>query len=119
MRPVRAVGLLLALSACAPATPPPSSSAASAPPDPLAVDCGTIQEALCRSVVEAAERMTGTAALAVVSLPAPSAGGMPIEEMYVVTLEPEVGSAPAIVEVVRFAGSDNWSARRLESGIAD
>ena len=118
MRPLLGVVLLLTVPACAPAAPP-SPSPASTAPVPVAVDCGTIQDALCRSVAEAAEQMTGTSALAVISLPAPSAGGMPIEEMYVVTLEPEVGSAPSFVEVVRFAGSDNWSARRLESGIAD
>lgn len=116
MRPLVGVVLLVTVPACAPAAPPSPSPASTAP---VPVDCGTIQEALCRSVAEAAEQMTGTSALAVISLPAPSAGGMPIEEMYVVTLEPEEGSASAIVEVVRFAGSDNWSARRLESGIAD
>ena len=119
MRPVLAVGLLLAVSACAPAAPPPSSSPASTAPAPVAVDCGTIQDALCASVAEAAEQMTGTSALAVISLPVPSAGGMQIDEMYVVTLAGERGTAQSFVEVVRFAGSDNWSARRLVSGIAD
>lgn len=118
MRPLLGVVLLLATSACAPAAPPPPSPAGTAPV-PTAVDCGTIQDALCRSVADAAEQMTGTAALAVISQPVPSAPGMQVEEMYVVTLEPEVGTAPSFVEVVRFAGSDNWSVRRLKSGIAD
>ena len=119
MRPVLAVGLLLAVSACAPAAPPPSSSAASTTLDPVAVDCGAITDALCASVAEAAELMTGTAPLAVIGLPIPSAGGTPIEERYVVTLEPEKGTQPSFVEVVRFEGADSWSVRRLETMPAD
>ena len=118
MRPLLGLALLLTIAACEPAAPLPPSAGSTAPV-PAALDCGAIQQALCASVAEAAELMTGTAPLAVISLPAPSAGGMPIEEMYVVTLEPEVGTAPVFVEVVRFAGSDNWSARRLPGGIAD
>jgi hypothetical protein len=120
MRPLLGLVLLMAVSACAPVAPPSPSSASMAPaPTRVGVDCGTIEEALCRSVAEAAEKMTGTAPLAVISPPVSSAGGMPIDERYVVTLEPEQGTAPSFVEVVRFAGSDNWSARRLESGVAD
>lgn len=113
MRPLLGVVLLLAVSACAPVAPPPSS--ASVTPVPVAVDCGAIQDALCASVAEAAGLMTGTAPLAVMALPVPSAGGTPIEERYVVTLEPEQGTEPSLVEVVRFERSENWSARRLES----
>ncbi|MGH2402459.1 MAG: hypothetical protein ACRDE6_07075 [Candidatus Limnocylindria bacterium] len=118
MRPFLGVVMLLAVSACAPVAPPPPSSA-SMSPIPVEVDCGAIQDALCASVAEAAELMTGTAPLAVMALPIPSGGGTPIEERYVVTLEPELGTEPSLVEVVRFEGSENWSARRLESMPAD
>jgi hypothetical protein len=108
------LGLLLAVSACAPAAPPPAPST-SVTPVPVAVDCGSIDDTLCGSIAEAAELMTGTAPLAVMGLPVGSAGGTPIEERYVVTLEPEAGTEPSLVEVVRFEGSDNWSVRRLET----
>ena len=111
-----ALGVLLAMSACASPSPTPSPSS----PKPPAIECGSLADALCESVADAAELMTGTAPLVVAELPAPTDGGTPIEERYVVTLEPENGETGAqIVEVVRFEGSENWSVRRLETMPSD
>ena len=71
---------------------------------------------LCASVADAAQLMTGTASLSVEAFPVPSAGGTPIKERYIVTLEADAGGAePQLVEVIRLEGSDNWSVRRVES----
>ncbi len=112
----RAIAVFLALSACA--SPPPTSSPSS--PEPAAIDCGSLADSLCETIADIAELVTGTAPLVVARLPAPTDGGTPIEERYVVTLEPESGeTASQIVEVVRFEGSENWSTRRLETMPSD
>lgn len=116
MRRPTALAVALALSACA--SPSPTSTLSSPEPPPL--ECGSLAQALCRSVADAAQLMSGTAPLLVEELPTPTDGGTPIEERYVVTLEAESGETEAqIVEVVRFEGSENWSARRLESAPSD
>lgn len=116
MRRPTALAVVLALSACA--APSPTSTPSSPEPPPL--DCGSLAQELCRSVADAAQLMSGTAPLLVEELPAPTDGGTPIEERYVVTLEAASGETEAqIVEVVRFEGSENWSARRLESVPSD
>lgn len=111
--------VLAGITACgSPVSPSPST--ASLTPEPAPVECGELDEALCASVAEAAELMTGTASLSVQSLTVPSAGGTPIDERYVVTLEAGADEPePQLVEVVRLEGSDNWSVRRLESMPAD
>ncbi len=107
--------VMVGITACA-SPAPPSASTASLTPEPVSVDCGELDETLCASVADAAQLMTGTASLSVEAFPVPSAGGTPIEERYVVTLEAGAGGAdPQLVEVVRLEGSDNWSARRLAS----
>jgi hypothetical protein len=115
MRRPSSLAVLLALSACASPSPTPTPT-----PTSPAIDCGSVAETLCRSVADAAELMTGTAPLLVAELPVPTDDGIPIEERYVVTLEPESGETEApIIEVVRFEGSENWSARRLEAMPSD
>ena len=117
---LRALVILLALSACASAPPTPSPSDSPSSPEAPAVDCGPLADALCESVADAAELMTGTAPLVVAEFPAPNDGGTPIEERYVVTLEPEAGERETqLVEVVRLEDSDNWSVRRLETMPSD
>ena len=111
--------VLMGITACAaPVTLSPST--ASLAPEAAPVDCEELDETLCASVADAAQLMTGTASLSVDAFPVPSAGGTPIEERYIVTLAADAGGAePQLVEVVRLEGSDNWSARRLESMPAD
>lgn len=107
--------VLVGITACAsPVSPSPST--ASLTPEPASVDCGELDETLCASVADAAQLMTGTASLSVQAFPVPSAGGTPIQERYIVTLEAAAdGSEPQLVEVVRLEGSDNWSVRLLGS----
>jgi hypothetical protein len=115
MRSAPAIGVLLAVAACASPAPHPAELSQPASPEPPRVECGGLDDALCTSVTDAARLMTGTAPLEVDALPIPSGGGTPIAERYVVSLEPEVGTGePQLVEVVRFEGADNWSVRRLE-----
>ena len=116
MRRSAALVVLLAVGACASPSPSPSAAGPSTTPAPPTVDCGPLAESLCGSVADAAQLMTGTAPLMVMAFPASTADGTPIEERYVVTLQPEDGEAETqLVEVVRFEGSENWSVRRLES----
>jgi hypothetical protein len=115
MRSSPAVVALLAVAACASPPPSPADVSPRATPQPPIVECGRLDGTLCASVTDAARLMTGTAPLEVAVLPIPSGGGTPIEERYVVTLEPEAGTVETqLVEVVRLEGSDNWSVRRLD-----
>jgi hypothetical protein len=115
MRPPLAICVVLVVVACASPPSPSAEVSQRATPQPPIVECGEVDDPLCASVTDAARLMTGTAPLEVAVLPIPSGGGTPIEERYVVTLQPEAGTVePQLVEVVRLEGSDNWSVRRLD-----
>jgi hypothetical protein len=115
-----ALVILLAVGACASPPSSPSAVSPSVTPEPPALDCGSVADDVCRSVADAAQLMTGTASLSVAALPLPTDGGLPMEERYVVTLQAANDDAEAqLVEVVRFEGNDNWSARRLDRMPAD
>lgn len=118
MRGIALLMVLVAVSACGSAAP--STREESSVAEPPMVECGALVATLCHSIAEAAELMTGTAPRSVVTLPVPSDDGAPIEERYVVTLEPGAGAVePHLVEVVRLEGSENWSVRRLDKMPAD
>ena len=59
--------------------------------------------------------MTSGTVFIVEVLPVPTDGGMVMEERYLVTVEGPDAGAAGLVEVVRFAGAENWSVRRLEA----
>jgi len=115
-----AVVILIAIAACASPPSSPSAVPPSTTPEPPALDCGSVVDDVCRSVADAAQLMTGTAPLTVTAFPAPTDGGLPMEERYVVTLLAENDDADEqLVEVVRFEANDNWSVRRLDRMPAD
>ena len=92
------------------AAPIPTPLASSQPSDVL--DCGGVTPDTCREVADAARLMLGTAPLGVEELELPDEeDGLRMVERYLVRLEPDA-AGDELVEVVRFAGSDNWSARR-------
>jgi hypothetical protein len=120
MRCQPAAVILMAVSACASPPSSPSAVLPSTTSEPPTLDCGFVADDVCRSVADAAQLMTGTAPLTVTALPLPTDGGTPTEERYVVTLQAANEDAEAqLVEVVRFEGNDNWSARRLDRMPAD
>ena len=103
----------LSLAGCATADPSPAP--ASLNPSGMAVDCGEIPSGTCREVADAAELMLGTAPLAVEELDLPDdEDGLQMVERYLVRLEADA-AGDELVEVVRFAGNDNWSVRRMPS----
>jgi hypothetical protein len=110
----RAAAVLLAAAVSACAAPAPTATEIPASVVPLA--CGELSAATCRSAAEAAETLTGTVALAVEELPIARDGGLQMVERYLVRLTAESGAGEQLAEVVRFAGSENWSVRRLEAG---
>ncbi len=112
MRPLALTALLAIVAGCsAPVEPTPDATE----PPPV-VECGPLDAEVCTSVAEAGELMVEGHALAVEAMPLPSGDGLEMTERYLVRLAASGDGGEELVEVVRFAGSENWSVRRLEAG---
>ena len=110
MRALATVAVALVLASCA--SPQPILTAS--PSGPLLV-CLEVPNPTCEAVADAARALTGTAPLFVEALPLPADGGMTMKERFLVSLAPEPGGDERqLAEVVRFAGTDDWSVRRVE-----
>ena len=107
---------IVILSGCSTASPSLTPTASAGP---SGLDCGELATDTCHEVANAAHLMLGTSPLVVDELELPDDNdGLQMVERYLVRLEPDA-DGDELVEVVRFAGSDNWSVRRAPETSGD